>query len=277
MPLNLSRDMLEAVRRVPADATAARRILPLLDLTSLRGDESDREIEALCERAVRHAVAAVCVFPRQLGTARRALAGSSVRLATVAGFPAGGDDITATAEEAGAAVSAGAREVDVVAPLAALREGDVASVSELVEACRAAVGATVTLKLILETGLLRDAALVTAAARAAVMAGVDFLKTSTGKIPEGATLEAAALLLQVIDETGGRVGLEVAGGLRTSADAAPYLALVDATLGADWVSPARLRFGASALLDDLVGVATGGPPRSDRHDAPSPRDHPKET
>ncbi len=260
MPLNLSRDMLEAARRIPVEPTAARRILPLLDLTSLRGDESEGEIEALCARAFRYGVAAVCVFPHHLGVARRALAGSSVRLATVAGFPAGGDDITATAEEAGAAVSAGAQEVDVVAPLAALREGDVASVTELVEACRSAVGASVTFKLILETGLLRDPALVTAAARAAVMAGIDFLKTSTGKIPEGATLEAAALLLQVIDETGGRVGLKVSGGLRTSADAVPYLALVDASLGADWVSPARLRFGASALLDDLVRVATGGPP-----------------
>ncbi len=259
MPLNLFPGILEAARRARADPTTARRILPLLDLTSLRGDESDGEIEALCARAICHGVAAVCIFPRYLGTARRALTGSSVRLATVAGFPSGGDDIAATAEEVVAAVSAGAQEVDIVAPLAALREGDVASVTELVEACRSAVGASVTMKLILETGLLRDPALITAAARAAVMAGVDFLKTSTGKIPEGATPEAAALLLQVIDETGGRVGLKIAGGVRTSADAAPYLALVDASLGTDWVSPSRLRFGASALLDDLVRIANTDP------------------
>lgn len=257
MPLIRSADALEAARRAPADSHAARRILPLLDLTSLRGDEGTAEIEALCARAIRHGVAAVCILPGHLATARPLLAGSPVRLATVAAFPGGGDDIAAAAEEVAAAVGRGAQEVDVVAPLEALREGDVASVHELVEACRSAAGPAVTLKLILETGLLEDPALITATARAAVMGGVDFLKTSTGKIARGATLEAAALLLEVIEETGGRVGLKLSGGIRTVADAAPYLALVDATMGPGWVSPARLRFGASALLDDLLRLAGG--------------------
>lgn len=255
MPLTGLSDALERARGARADAAAAQRILPLLDLTSLRGDESAEEIETLCARAVRYRLAAVCVLARHLETARAALAGSPVRLATVAAFPQGGDDIVATAREVAAAVRAGAQEVDVVAPLAALREGDVASVSELVEACREASGPGATLKLILETGLLQDPPLVTAAARAAVMGGIDFLETSTGKIPKGATLEAAALLLEVVGETGGRVGLELSGGIRTVADAAPYLALVDGFLGPDWVSPVRLRFGASALLDDLLRFA----------------------
>lgn len=259
MPVTPGSDRLDAARRAPADAAAARRILPLLDMTSLRGDESSQDIATLCARAACHRVAAVCILAPHLKTARAALAGSSVRLATVAGFPAGGDDIEATAAEVAAAVQAGAQEVDIVAPLVALGEGDVASVCELVEACRAAGGPGLTLKLILETGLLRDPALVTAAARAAVMGGIDFLKTSTGRVSPGATLEAAALLLEVIAETGGRVGLKVSGGIRTLADAAPYLALVDATLGEGWVSPARLRFGASALLDDLLRVAGDGP------------------
>lgn len=252
--------LLREARAVVASAAAAARILPLLDLTSLRGDETAETVRALCARAVRHRVAAVCILPPHLPVARAALSGSSVRLATVAAFPDGGDDVVATVEEVVAAVDAGAQEVDVVAPLAALREGDLASVSELVEACRTAVGPTVTLKLILETGLLRDPPLVTGAARAAVMAGADFLKTSTGRIPEGATLEAAGLLLQVIAETGGRVGLKVSGGVRDASAAARYLALADSMLGPGWASPTRLRFGASALLDDLVRVAGGEAP-----------------
>lgn len=246
--------LLERARAAVPDAACARRIVPLLDLTSLRGDETEEEIRALARRAVRHGVAAVCVLPDRLATARAMLAGSKIRLATVAAFPAGADDPAAAAAEVAAAVAAGAEEVDVVAPLAAIRTGDVASVSELVEACRAAAPGA-TLKLILETGLLADPPLIAAAARAAVMGGVDFLKTSTGKIPEGVTLEAAALLLEVIGEAEGRVGLKLSGGIRRVADAAPYLALVDAMRGPAWVSPARLRIGASALLDDLLRVA----------------------
>lgn len=250
--------LLERVRSAPADADTARRILPLLDLTSLRGNETEAEIGALCERAVRHGVAAVCVPPAHLAVARAALAGSRVRLATVAAFPGGAEDAASAAAEVAAAVRAGAQEVDVVAPLAALREGDLASVGELVEAARAAAGPGVTLKLILETGLLGAEPTIAAVARAAVMAGVDFLKTSTGKIPVGATLEAAAVLLEVIAEAEGRVGLKLSGGLRRLADAAPYLALVDSTLGPGWARPENLRFGASALLDDLLRAAGGG-------------------
>lgn len=254
MPLSLSVEAIEAARRTPADAAAARRILPLLDLTSLRGDETAAEIETLCHRAIRHAVAAVCVYPGCLSVAHAILAGSPVRLASVANFPEGGEDVGAAAAEVAGAVAAGAQEVDVVAPLAAIRAGDLESVAELVEACRAAAGPATLLKLILETGLLAEASLLTAVARTAVMAGIDFLKTSTGKRTPGATLEAAAALLEVIAETGGRVGLKLSGGIRTLADAAPYLALVDASMGREWASPARLRFGASALLDDLVRV-----------------------
>ncbi len=159
----------------------------------------------------------------------------------------------AAAEETAAAVAAGADEVDVVAPIGALLEGDVGLVGELVEACRAAAGPGITLKVILETGALREPDLITAAARAAVMAGVDFLKTSTGKIEAGATLEAAAALLAVCREAGGRVGFKAAGGIRTAADAAAYLHLADAIMGAGWASPRTFRFGASALLDDLLG------------------------
>jgi deoxyribose-phosphate aldolase len=245
--------LLAAARAAPVAPGTASRAISLIDLTSLKGGETVDEIEALCQRAVAHRIAAVCVYAEAVPAARPVLAGSAVRLATVANFPYGGDDIAAAAEETAAAVAAGADEVDVVAPIGALLEGDIGLVGELIEACRAAAGPDITLKVILETGALREPDLITAAARAAVMAGADFLKTSTGKIEVGATLEGAAALLAVCREAGGRVGFKAAGGIRTAADAAAYLHLADAMMGPDWASPRTFRFGASALLHDLLG------------------------
>jgi deoxyribose-phosphate aldolase len=249
------RAVLETARAAPVAPDLAARAICLIDLTSLKGGETTVEIERLCERAVEHGTAAVCVYPEAVPAARPKLAGSKVRLATVANFPYGGDDVAAAAEETAAAVAAGADEIDVVAPIGALLEGDVGLVGELVEACRTAAGPGILLKVILETGILREPDLITAAARAAVMAGADFLKTSTGKTEVGATLEAAAALLAVCREADGRVGFKAAGGIRTAADAATFLHLADGIMGSDWVSPRTFRFGASALLDDLVGGA----------------------
>lgn len=244
--------LIAEAREVRADASLALRAVAMVDLTSLTGDETPEQIEALCDRAVRHGTAAVCIFAEHVPVARKRLAGSPVRLATVANFPHGGEDIALAADETAAAVAAGADEVDVVAPIAAIAAGDVGLVGELVEACRAAAGPDTVLKLILETGVLRTPDRITAAARAAVMAGVDFLKTSTGKTDVGATLEAAALLLAVIQDAQGRVGFKAAGGVRTADEAAGYLHLATTILGPGWAQPGRFRFGASALLDDLL-------------------------
>ena len=236
------------------DATLARRMVQTIDLTSLNGDESEAEIEALCASARSHGVAAVCVFPQALPVAARCLAGSPVRLATVVNFPAGGDDLAGTADAAAAGVAAGAGEIDIVAPLDATLEGDVGLTGELITLCRAATGPQATLKLILETGRLERPELITAVARSAVMAGVDFLKTSTGKIPVGATPEAAALLFAVAAEAEGKVGVKVSGGVRTARDARRYWQIGEAIMGDAWLAPNRFRIGASKLLDELVGL-----------------------
>ncbi|MCB1883715.1 MAG: deoxyribose-phosphate aldolase [Geminicoccaceae bacterium] len=246
--------LIEAAKAARADRGTAARLRRLLDLTTLNGDERPAEIGALCRDAMVAEVAAVCLYPSCLPQAKRLLEGSGVRLATVAAFPAGGDDIAKAADEARAAALAGADEVDVVAPIAAIMEGDIGAVGELVAACRAAVPAGTVLKLILETGTLERPDRITAAARAAVMEGVDFLKTSTGKAPEGATLDAAVALLAVIAEAEGQVGLKVSGGVRTADEAAAYLHLAEAVMGRDWVSPERFRIGASSLLKDLHRV-----------------------
>jgi deoxyribose-phosphate aldolase len=239
-------------RAAPADAATAARLLPLLDLTSLGEADDAATTERLCRRARAHGTAAVCLWPSFVAQARALLGGSGVRVATVANFPHGGADIARAADEVAAAVADGADEVDVVAPLEAVREGDIGAVTDLVEACRAAATPAVRLKVILETGVLAEPALIAACARAAVMGGADFLKTSTGKAAIGATLEAAAVLLAVIEEAEGRVGLKVAGGIRTTADAAAYLHLADELLGPGWATAERFRIGASGLLDDLL-------------------------
>jgi deoxyribose-phosphate aldolase len=255
-------DLLGAAAVAPATVEAAARILPLVDLTSLGDDDSAATIDALCARALDSGVAAVCLWPRFLPIAKAKLARSPVRLATVANFPDGSDDIARAARETADALLAGADEVDVVAPIRAILDGDVGLVTELVQACRAKAPER-TLKVILETGRLGEPARIAAAARAAVMAGADFLKTSTGKSPVGATLEAVAVLLAVIEEAEGRVGLKVSGGVRTTQQAAQYLYLVDHFMGRGWTRPETLRFGASALLDDLLRVLAAPSDRTD--------------
>ena len=250
-------DLLERASRAPGDAPAAARILPLLDLTSLGDDDTEPEIEALCARALDVGVAAVCVWPRFVPAAKARLARSPIRLATVANFPDGSDDLERAGGEVAAALAAGADEIDVVAPIQAILDGDIGSVTEIVQACRRAEP-DVTLKVILETGRLLEPARIAAAARAAIMGGCDMLKTSTGKVVPGATLQAAAVLLAVLEEADGRVGIKFSGGIRTTRQAAQYLYLVDHFLGAGWTSPATLRFGASALLDDLLKILRSG-------------------
>src|ERR687892_2014269 len=208
-------DLLERAARAPGDAAAAARILPLLDLTLLGDADSEAQIETLCARAIDTGVAAVCVWPRFVPKVKARLAHSPIRLATVANFPDGSDDLARVAGETASALAAGADEVDVVAPIQAVLDGDVGLVTELVQACKAKAPERM-LKVILETGRLEDPARIAAAARAAIMGGCDMLKTSTGRSEVGATLEAAAVLLAVLEEADGRVGIKFSGAIRTT-------------------------------------------------------------
>lgn len=249
--MQLAKLVEDAAAAVASDETPARSI-PLIDLTTLSGDETADDIEALCDRALAHKIAAVCIYPAHLAVARQALAGTGVGLATVVNFPEGGDDIIAAVEAIEAAVAEGATEIDIVAPYHAALEGDIGLVGEMIEAAKAACGSGVSLKVILETGVLASPEMITSVGRAAVMAGADMLKTSTGKIANGATLEAVAVLLAIAQESGGRVGVKVSGGVRTPNDAAQYLHLIDAVMGNTWVTPQHVRIGASSLLDALA-------------------------
>ncbi|MGF1474261.1 MAG: deoxyribose-phosphate aldolase [Geminicoccaceae bacterium] len=236
----------------PCDADMAALLIRCLDLTSLNEGDDAVVVEALAERGLKHQVAALCINPELVSVAIQALRSSDVKVATVANFPDGGDDIGAVAEETERAVGAGAHEVDIVAPIAAVKAGDVGIVDDLIGLCRDAAGPDTVLKLILETGALETPDRIVAVSRAAVMAGIDFLKTSTGKIKVGATMEAASAMLEVSAESGGLVGFKASGGVRTADQAAGYFRLAQSKLGPDWPTPRRFRIGASSLLDDLL-------------------------
>ena len=243
---------------MPSSAALAARALPLVDLTDLSDTCTDAAIAALCARAVtpHGAVAAVCVFPRFVAGARRHLAGTGVKVATVVNFPAGGEDTRAVERETAAAVADGAEEIDLVMPYAAFVQGQRGfAETQIVRVKRQTGGAL--LKVILETGRLADPALIRAAADLAIGAGADFIKTSTGKVEVNATPAAAEAMLEAIRDGGRPVGFKAAGGVRSTAEAGVYLALADRILGPDWATPARFRFGASALLEDLVATLDG--------------------
>ena len=243
------------------DTTQAARIaLACLDLTSLNDGDTAADIDMLCAKAQGRfgPAAAVCVWPRFVARAR-ALLPVSIRVAAVANFPDGSLDGARAVREAKAIVDAGGDEVDLVLPYRAFMAGQGTACAALVAAVRAAVPGH-TLKLIIESGELKDAALIRAACELGLAEGVDFLKTSTGKSPVSATPEAATVMLETLatHPRGAQVGFKASGGVRRVADAAVYIVLTREHLGAASLAPARLRFGASGLLGDIDAVLSGG-------------------
>ena len=247
----------------PSDALAIVA-LRCIDLTSLTGEETRADVEALCERALRPdpdddtvpSVAAVCLYPAAVDVAASKLAGTGVRVAATAGaFPSGRASEEERAREIREAIDRGAEEVDTVLDHAAFLEGRTARVRRELEASREAAGAA-TLKVILETGALASPEAVRGATLLAIEAGADFVKSSTGKREPGATPEAFRAMSEAVrdvgEATGQAVGVKVAGGVRTADVATSYAEIVRETLGADWLQPSRFRIGASSLLDDLV-------------------------
>jgi deoxyribose-phosphate aldolase len=243
------------------DRSPARRCLAALDLTDLSDHANEASLDALCDLAqtAHGPVAAVCVWPRFVARARSRLDGTGIKVATVANFPAGGQDAEAVRREVEAAVDAGADEIDVVIPWRAILDDRMESAIAVLSAGREAAGAA-TLKWILETGELRTPeAIALASAMAIEEGGADFLKTSTGTTDVSATPQAVEIMLDVISGSGHDCGLKVSGGVREARDAVAYLAMADEAM-ADfkdddepyWATPARFRIGASRLRDALI-------------------------
>ncbi len=241
-----------------------RLALSMIDLTTLEGQDTPQKVRALCRKAIRPMsgvadlphVAAVCVYPNLVPTARQALGDSGVRIAAVAtGFPSGHIPVPLKLEEVRRTVGFGADEIDMVIDRGAFLAGNDAKVFEEIALVKEACG-TAPLKVILETGELGTLDNIAAASRLAMHAGADFIKTSTGKIQPAATMETTLVMLEAIREhyleTGVKIGMKPAGGIRTAKDALRYLVMVAETLGADWMTNERFRFGASSLANDLL-------------------------
>jgi deoxyribose-phosphate aldolase len=241
------------------ETTLARRILGLIDLTSLNPNDDDASVSTLATLASTPAgrVAAFCTWPRFIAVSRKSLAGTGVPLAVVTNFPAGASDVAAAAAETAAAVAEGADEVDVVFPYRAMLEGDDATGLALVRACRAACGSRVLLKVILETGQLGSVERIRHAAQLAIEGGAHFIKTSTGKTQPGATLQAAEAMIDVIasfKSRGIEVGLKPSGGVGSLADAQAYLELYEKRFGAGSATPTTFRIGASSLIKPVLAA-----------------------
>ena len=236
----------------------------MIDLTTLEGKDSDGKVEAMCRKAIYPIdgekdfphVAAVCVYPNMVKTAKNALEGSGVNVASVAtSFPSGQSPLKIKIDEVKRVVDLGADEVDMVISRGEFLEGNYDYVFNEILLIKTACGEA-HLKVILETGELETFDNVRKASLIAMMAGADFIKTSTGKVQPAATLPVTLVMLEAIrdyyHETGKIIGMKPAGGIRTTKDALAYLCVVKETLGDRWLTPDLFRFGASTLLNDLL-------------------------
>ncbi len=260
--------------KTTAKAWAIDTAISMVDLTTLEGSDTHGKVRSLCSKAMRPdpsdasvpAVAAVCVYPDLVATAVTALGGSGVQIASVAtAFPSGRAALNTKLIDVGDAVAAGASEIDMVIDRGAFLAGEYSQVFAEIVAVKQACGGA-HLKVILETGELVTLDAVRRASWLALLAGADFIKTSTGKVSPAATPPVALVMLQAVRDFAARTGqvrgVKLAGGIRTTKEAIRYLVMVNEVAGERWLHPQTFRFGASTLLNDLLlqrhKLSTGG-------------------
>jgi len=247
-----------------AKIAGLRLSVRMMDLTTLEGKDTPGKVRALCAKAMLPLdsdptigpTAAICVYPNMVPIAKHALRGSKVKVASVAtAFPSGLSPLSIKLDDVRRAVEFGADEIDMVIDRGAMLAGDYQKVFDEIAATKDACGAA-HLKVILETGELGSYDVVRRASDIAIAAGGDFIKTSTGKIQPAATPSVTLVMLEAIRDhyyaTGKRIGMKPAGGVRTAKQALHYLVIVKETLGDAWLDPDLFRFGASALLNDVL-------------------------
>ncbi|KAH0474385.1 MAG: hypothetical protein KVP17_000492 [Porospora cf. gigantea B] len=246
--------MVPSLKTVTASEIKALGI-SLIDNTSLNLNDTPDVISALVKKslAAKPYTAAVCVYPAHVKQCVEELKGTGVTVATVVNFPKGDVSPEAVLEETAFSVRSGADEVDMVVDYKDIienRAGGLQRAEELVRAVKGACGSAM-LKVIIESGELKDEDLIKEASRAAIRGGADFIKTSTGKVPVNCTPEAARAMLEVIKEMEKPVGFKGAGGIKTYEDTKFYLLMAEDIMGAGWVTRDNFRFGASSLLGVL--------------------------
>lgn len=250
------------------NAEVWKQCLHQIDLTTLNGDDTEAKVAAMAQHVNEFPkqypgipnVAAICVYPALVETVKKNLKEPVGIAACCAGFPASQTFIEVKIAETALAVREGATEIDVVLSIGKMLEGKYQEVyDELCEIRAAARNAH--LKVILETGALKSASLIKKASIIAMQAGADFIKTSTGKIPVAATLEAALVMCQAIKEwrekTGVKVSFKPAGGIATTEDAVKYYTIVKEVLGKEWLNNENFRFGASRMANNLLSSIVG--------------------
>lgn len=248
----------------PAKMAGLKMAISMMDLTTLEGKDSAGKVTAMCRKAIQPnesdasipSVAAVCVYPNMVPIAKKAVKGSTVKVASVAtAFPSGLAPLALKLDEVKRVVEMGADEVDMVINRGDFLAGEHTKMSDEIAQVKAACGPA-HLKVILETGELETYDNVRLASFIAMQAGADFIKTSTGKAAVNATLPVTLVMLEAIRDyfyaTGKKIGMKPAGGIRTAKQALQYLVVVNETLGDAWLSPELFRFGASTLLNDVL-------------------------
>lgn len=255
--------------KTTSKAWALDAAIRMMDLTTLEGADTPDRVRSLCAKALypdpndpsAPRPAAICVYGDMVATAKAALGKSGIYVAAVAtAFPSGRASLAIKLADTKDAVRAGADEIDMVIDRGAFLSGDYLTVFKQIravrEACTRADGSRAHLKVILETGELQTYDNIRRASYLAMLAGGDFIKTSTGKVTVNATIPITMLMLEAVrdwrDLTGQQIGVKPAGGIRTSKDAIKYLVVVNETAGEDWLNPDYFRFGASSLLNDVL-------------------------
>lgn len=248
----------------PSKMQGLLMVLSMIDLTTLEGKDTPGKVNQLCTKAVHlhdqvpglPTVAAICVYPSMVSIAKKALKGSSIKVASVAtAFPSGQTSLRIKLADTRLAVEDGADEVDMVISRGKFLAGEYAYVFDEIASVKEVCG-TARLKVILETGELGTLDQVRKASSIAIAAGADFIKTSTGKIQPAATLPVTLVMLETIRDhyhkTGKKVGMKPAGGISKSKLALHYLVMVKETLGDVWLDKHWFRFGASSLANDVL-------------------------
>ncbi len=250
--------------KTTSKAWAIDLAISMIDLTTLEGADTAGKVRGLCAKALHPdptdpstpSPAAICVYGDMVATAREALGDSPVKVASVAtAFPSGRASMAVKLADTRDAVAAGADEIDMVIDRGAFLSGRYLEVFDQIAQVKAVCG-TARLKVIMETGELVTYDNVRRASWLSMLAGGDFIKTSTGKVSPAATLPVTLIMLEAVrdwrDLTGEMVGVKPAGGIRTSKDAIKFLVTVNEIAGEDWLDPYWFRFGASSLLNDLL-------------------------
>jgi deoxyribose-phosphate aldolase len=238
--------------------------LSMIDLTTLEGKDTENKVKQMCYKAMHlcdeipglPAVAAVCVYPNHVKTAKDVLKGSTVKVASVAtAFPSGNSTLQIKLKDTAFAINNGADEIDMVISRGEFLKGNYSFVFDEIAALKQACG-NIRLKVILETGELSTLDNVRKASEIAIKAGADFIKTSTGKIQPAATMPVTLVMLETIKDhflkTGKMIGMKPAGGISTAKGALQYLVMLYETLGPAWMTNEYFRFGASSLANDII-------------------------